>query len=110
SAARRRDGQTWPVAMGGRTVQLKNGPGLAYLAALVRAPGREFHVLDLSVGTDAARQAYASDAGELLDAPARAAYKRRLLDLETELKDGERCNETGRLARARPEREVRQRR
>jgi tetratricopeptide (TPR) repeat protein len=105
SAILRCDGQHWTVGMGGHTVQLKDGPGLAYLAALVRAPGREFHVLDLSVGTDAARQAYASDAGELLDAPARAAYKRRLLDLETELKDAERFNDPGRLARAQQERE-----
>ena len=46
---------------GGQTVKLKDGPGLGYLAALVREPGREFHVLDLSVGTHgpagAARQA-----------------------------------------------------
>jgi hypothetical protein len=108
-ATLRRDGQHWTVGMGGHTVQLKDGPGPAYLAALVRAPGREFHVLDLSVGTDgpagAARQAYASDAGELLDAPARAAYKRRLLDLATELKEAERFNDPGRIARAQQERE-----
>jgi tetratricopeptide (TPR) repeat protein len=74
SATLRRDGQHWTVGMGGHTVRLKDGPGLAYLAALVRAPGREFHVLDLSVGTDgpagAARQAYAAT-------PASCSMRRR---------------------------------
>src|SRR5262249_19856954 len=77
-AVLRGDGQHWTVGLGSHKVQLKDGPGLAYLATLVREPGREFHVLDLSVGADgpvgAAGQAYASDAGELLDALARAAY------------------------------------
>src|SRR5262245_19625901 len=109
SATLRRDGQHWTVGLGDHTVRLKDGPGLTYLATLVREPGREFHVLDLAVGTEgppgAARHVHTSDAGELLDASARAAYTRRLLDLETELDEAERFNDPGRVARAQQERE-----
>jgi hypothetical protein len=105
----RREGQHWRVGLGAQTVQLKDGRGLAYLVTLVREPGREFHVLDLATAGDgpagATRQAYAGDAGELLDASALAAYKRRLVDLENELEEAERFNDPGRVGRARQEAE-----
>src|SRR5262249_32806685 len=72
---------------------------------LVCAQGRVCHVVDVVAGRDAGCQGYAGGAGEGLDGPARPAYKRRLLDLETELKEAERFNDPGRLARAQQERE-----
>jgi non-specific serine/threonine protein kinase len=50
-----------------------------------------------------ARHRDLGDAGELLDAAARAAYKRRLADLKEELEEAERFNDTGRVAKARVE-------
>ena len=94
-ATLRRDGALWTVGLGGQTIQLKDGPGLGYLAMLVREPGREFHVLDLAGPSEPdapTRQAFTGDAGELLDAPARAAYRSRLVDLENELEEAERFN------------------
>jgi hypothetical protein len=109
TAILRREGQQWTIGLGHETVRLKDGPGLAYLAALVRQPGREFHVLDLAMGADAAPGTAAvadlGDAGELLDPAARTAYKRRLADLENELEEAERFNDPGRVARARQEME-----
>jgi tetratricopeptide (TPR) repeat protein len=109
SATLRREGEHWRVGLGAHTVQLKDGRGLAYLATLVREPGREFHVLDLATAGDgsagAARQAHAGDAGELLDASALAAYKCRLVDLENELEEAGRFNDPGRVDRARQEAE-----
>jgi len=107
-ATLRRDGALWTVGLGGQTIQLKDGPGLGYLAMLVREPGREFHVLDLAGPSEPdapTRQAFTGDAGELLDAPARAAYRSRLFDLENELEEAERFNDPGRIARARQEAE-----
>jgi tetratricopeptide (TPR) repeat protein len=105
----RRDGEQWTVGIGSERLQLKDGPGLAYLATLVQEPGREFHVLDLAAGRDAAGEAmvrpYEGDAGEMLDPAARTAYKRRLVDLEAEIDEAERFNDAGRLARAREERD-----
>jgi tetratricopeptide (TPR) repeat protein len=105
----RRDGVHWMVGLGTQPVRFKDGRGLAYLATLVREPGREFHVLDLATGgntsTGATRGADLGDSGELLDPAARAAYKRRVADLEAEIEEAERFNDAGRLARAQQERE-----
>lgn len=53
TAILRRDGQHWTVGLENQTMRLKDGPGVAYLATLVREPGREFHVLELAAGTGA---------------------------------------------------------
>src|SRR5262249_57114326 len=81
-AVLRREGQHWTVGLGKKTIRLKDGRGLGYLATLVREPGREFHVLDLAAGLDApagsARQAYLGVAVDLLAVSARAAYHLRV--------------------------------
>jgi hypothetical protein len=48
-------------------------------------------------------RAATGDAGELLDAEARAAYRRRLDDLRLELTEAEAFNDSGRTARLRAE-------
>ena len=48
----------------------------------------------------------AGDAGEALDADARAAYKRRLAELDDELREAEAWNDGARLTRARGEIEL----
>lgn len=45
------------------------------------------------------------DAGDILDPEAKAAYRRRLEELEDELLEAESWNDTGRVARAREERD-----
>ena len=45
------------------------------------------------------------DAGELLDAPAKAAYQARLTELEEELEAAEGCNDPARATKARQERD-----
>jgi hypothetical protein len=91
---------------------------------LLRYPHREIHVLELvaSVGcplegsapaTLKEREASAltafkvqsgfGDAGPILDPQAKAAYKRRLDELKTELGDAQRCNDLGRIAKVEQE-------
>ena len=93
-AVLRRDGAGWTVAYGGRAVTLPDMKGLAYLATLVASPGREFHAIDLGGGNDL------GDAGEMLDAEAKARYKERLADLREELEEAQRFNDLERAARA----------
>jgi hypothetical protein len=78
----RRDGDVWLVGYEGGTVQLRHTKGMADIERLLAQPGREIHALDLmSDGTSTL-----SSAGiEPLDDTARAAYKRRLGELESEL-------------------------
>lgn len=106
----RRDGQFWTLSYDGRTIRMKDAKGLADLARLIVQPGRELHVLDLAgVGAGAAPTTAAlgraGDLGELLDARARAEYRRRLAELEDDLADADAAADPARAERARAERD-----
>ncbi len=119
----RREGDYWTVEHHGRIFRLRHIKGLSYLARLLRDPGVEFHSLDLMVGTDLGetrgttaapavgvegageeqlaegglRRGAPEDAGEMLDAEAKAAYRARLNELRALLED---ANEVRNLDRA----------
>jgi hypothetical protein len=114
-----RDGEVWVLSHRGRRLRFKHSKGIAYLAVLLDEPRREFFVGDLiGGGRDAAviteREArhgglglaFGGDAGELLDASARAAYRRRLAELHEALDDAELRREPASIARLRAEREA----
>lgn len=108
----RRDGDYWTVALGADTVRVTDVKGMRYLHRLLGEPGREFHVLDLAAdssrGTTTRHAAAAdgltvdaaSDAGPLLDAQAKAAYRRRLEDLRADADEAEAIGDAERAARA----------
>ncbi len=77
-----KDGELWTIHAD-TTFHLRDSRGLAILAKLVLDPGREFHATDLLAPSG--ESGHVEDAGDVLDARAIAAYKRRLEDLrETE--------------------------
>src|SRR5262249_60698452 len=82
--------------------RLKDMKGVSYLLELLRTPGHEFHALDLGGAEDLR----AGDAGEMLDADARRAYKARLGEIQGELQEAEEFNDIGRAARLRGEMEM----
>lgn len=93
SAVLSRDGKWWVASCGGSSVRLPDTKGLRYLAELIAQPGRERHALELvdcvegvGVGADVDRRAL-GDAGPLLDARARADYRRRIEQLRAEADD-----------------------
>jgi hypothetical protein len=100
----RRSGRLWQVAYAGASAIVPDSKGMADLAALLRAPGREVHVLDLVDGTGTAR-AVATDAGDTIDATAVAAYRRRVTELDEELTAADADGDLGRAGRLRTERE-----
>jgi tetratricopeptide (TPR) repeat protein len=76
----RRDGQLWRVGWAGAVAHLPDLKGLADLAVLLARPCTDVHVLELAgAGSDDRH------AGTLLDPAARAAYRRRLADLDDDL-------------------------
>ncbi len=94
------EGETWRLDHAGGTLRLKGGLGVAYLARLIAEPGQEIHALDLA---GAGEEIADSDAGEVLDATARSAYRRRLEELQEDLREAESWNDGARASRARAE-------
>ena len=88
----RLDGDTRTVVFAGRSVPLHDLKGMRHLARLLAAPDREFHVLDLTAGErgDAVPPDGDED-GPVLDEQARAAYKRRLAEIDEDLDEAPRA-------------------
>ncbi len=112
----RREGDYWSVTFEGRTVRVRDLKGLRYLARLLAEPGREYHVLDLVAAetghgaspdsgpaADPPRSAL-GDAGEVLDAPAKEAYRRRLAEIDDDIDEARATGNTERAAQADAER------
>jgi hypothetical protein len=93
------EGETWIIEGLGLSCRLKASRGVELLSRLVAEPMRELHVLEL-VGTDVIDD---GDAGEVLDAAAKLAYKNRLGELREGLEEAERWNDIARAERARDE-------
>jgi hypothetical protein len=117
----RREGEYWTVSYEGVVVRLKDAKGLHHLARLLANPGTELHAIDLEAAEgrpataaplgprslagdgELALRPDLGDAGELLDATAKAAYKARLDELRAELEEAEGFNDPARAAKARAE-------
>jgi hypothetical protein len=113
----RREGEFWTIACWGEVFRLKDVRGLAYIAYLLGHPGEEFHVLALTskASGDGNNDALADpateeqamqsdlavgrmgDAGEMLDAQAKAAYKRRTEKLREQLEEARELNQLERV-------------
>ncbi|MGY1708406.1 transcriptional regulator [Geodermatophilus sp. SYSU D00758] len=100
----RLDGDTRTVTFAGRTVLLQDLKGMRYLARLLAAPDRELHVLDL-VATEGGGVADTGDLGPVLDAQARAAYRRRLAEIDEDVEQARALGDEGRVVRAQADRD-----
>jgi hypothetical protein len=87
----------WHVEFAGEVAQLPHLKGIADIRLLLENPGSEVHCFDLAGrhGEDTG--------GEILDAPARSAIKRRVRDLQETLAEAEDMNDIGRAEAARAE-------
>jgi hypothetical protein len=101
TAALRRTDKVWTLTFDGRSAQLPDAKGLHDLAALLAVPGQEISALQL-VG--AAEPDTGAD--ELLDQKARAAYKSRLMELESEIDSADERGDARRGDRLRIERQA----
>ena len=100
-----RDGEVWTLSYGGTEVRLKDAKGLADIAVLLGAPGREVAATTLT-GSAAGRSGVQFGADPVLDATARERYRARLAELDGILDDADRRNDPARGATAQAEREV----
>ena len=116
----RREGEYWTIDFAGHTCRIRDAKGLAYIALLLRHPARQIHVSELiSVGDGEAGDSAAfrtdpsttirlglGDGGVVLDAQAKAEYRRRLTELEAELAEARSFHDRGRAGRAQREIDV----
>lgn len=96
-----RDGDVWSLSFDGTTVTVANAKGLHDLACLLAHPGKAVAAVEL-VG---ASPEVSMGADAMLDDKARAAYKRRLAELEEDLAEAESFHDTERASRTREERD-----
>ncbi|MGH2499626.1 MAG: hypothetical protein ACRDF0_06010 [Candidatus Limnocylindria bacterium] len=113
----RHEGDYWSVIFEGHTVRLRDLKGMRYLARLLADPGREYHVLDLVAAETGSRaqvdssqaaglpRSVLGDAGEILDARAKDAYRRRLAEIEDDIGQARAIGDAERAAQADAERD-----
>jgi hypothetical protein len=94
-----RTGSVWRVEFRGRSTTLVDSKGMRDLAQLLAKPGQEVSVLDLvEAAGGPARAVAGTDTGPVIDAAARAAYRRRLTELDEEIDEASRNHDDGRTA------------
>jgi CRP-like cAMP-binding protein len=124
-----RTGDYWKVVYGEEECLIKECKGLHYICDLLRRPGTDIHVLELVATVDGldsnAAQidtpqpsddevlaeltsdnlsfSHLRDAGEILDARAKAAYRRRLTELREDLMEAKQSGDENRGIRAEEE-------
>jgi len=113
----RREGDYWTLIFDGSTVRVRDVKGMHYLARLLADPGREYHVLDLVAAEtggvahpDSSQaaglpRALIGDAGEMLDARAKDAYRRRLAEIDDDIDQARAIGDAERAAQADTERD-----
>ena len=110
-AAFRREGEYWTIQFEGDPFRIRDTKGMRYLARLLAEPGRELHALDLARADQADGNGARPEAGELgsdafgdagpvLDAEARSAYRGRLAELREQRDEATAWNDPERAARA----------
>ena len=116
----RREGEYWTIDFAGRTCRVRDAKGLGYVALLLRHPGQSLHVTELvsrgngEAGDPAVFRREPSttvrrglgDGGVVLDGQAKAAYRRRLAELDAELTEARTFNDGARVERAQQEMEA----
>lgn len=101
------------MAYAGTVSRVKDSKGVRDVARLIAAGGQDVAAVDLVSGANERRGAHAmrglhteAGVGEVIDTQARAQYRARLVDLEADISDADRCNDPHRASRARDERAV----
>jgi len=95
--ALRRQGKVWTLTFDAVHAHLQHSKGLADLAALLTAPGREIAAAALMQGIETPTPHGGSD--EVLDETARNEYRARLQAIEEDLEEAQSFNDLGRIQR-----------
>ena len=97
----RRQGRAWLVTAGERSALVPDSVGLRYLTELIARAGVAIPSIELASVHAIVRRGGGDDL--VLDADAKAAYRRRIEDLRSEVDDAEACADLERASQARVE-------
>ncbi|MER8008803.1 hypothetical protein [Streptomyces sp. NPDC094149] len=107
------EGPLWHLRYAGREVRVPDSKGLHDLAVLLSRPGTPVPAVELAspgpagtLGEDATGLHPQGDTGEAVDAVARAAYRRRLRELEEDARDADAAGDAVRSERIAVERDA----
>jgi hypothetical protein len=96
----RRNGEYWRLTFDGRTVDMKDSVGLAYICRLLNEPNRDIPAVSLlaaRAGIDP--RAASGSSGKLLEEADREKYGRLYRESSEELEDAKKNNDLGRIAK-----------
>lgn len=99
-----REGEVWCARWAGHVARVRDSRGVQLLAKLIVAPGERIHALALAA--DGESYVPDSDAGEVVDAKAVAAYRARLSTIDEALAVAEARSDGRRMEQYRREREA----
>jgi hypothetical protein len=103
------EGEFWTIVWDRMTLRIKNSKGARLLSVLIENPDRQFHVMDLErcerkdQPIESASGFRHSDAGPMLDASAKKAYKTRLAVLGDQVQEAQRLDDIPRESKIREE-------
>jgi DNA-binding NarL/FixJ family response regulator len=118
-----REGDLWTMAFGGEVTRMRDSKGLRAIAYLIAQAGEEVHVSAVAqaqegrppsrarrksrqLSEEGLHTGTAGGAGPVLDQAAKAAYRKRIRELEAEVEEAESWNDIDRTSRAREEMDV----
>jgi len=100
----RRTRRGWVIEHNGTIAILRAGRGMQQLITLVSTPRTEVHALELANPSGTTQ--HTTNSAAVLDANAKNAFRRRLMDLRENLAEAEKFNDIERAARAHTEIDV----
>ncbi len=92
----RNKGQFWELAFEGKPISVRATKGVAYIAELLRSPGREIFVAELFGAANGMTTVPIGSSGEIIDRTALRGYRDRAEDLRDQLAEADKNNDSGR--------------
>lgn len=90
-----KNGDFWNLAYEGKRISIRDSKGLVYIAELLRRPGQEIFAAELFAAANGMKTVPVGSSGAMIDDTAMRAYRQRAADLQLQLAEAEKNNDTG---------------
>ena len=90
-----KNGDFWNLAYEGKLISIRDSKGLVYIAELLRRPGQEIFAAELFAAANGMKMVPVGSSGAMIDDTAMRAYRQRAADLQLQLAEAEKNNDTG---------------